>query len=55
MPRQDRKPCSGWGRLAMIPSASLAVCGPVFSAQEMMREGSTRHGGDGSRACAPGR
>ena len=39
MPRQVLKPCSGWGRLASTASASLAVAGPVWPAQEMMRDG----------------
>ena len=42
MPRQVRKPCSGWGRLASTASASLAVAGPAWAAQEMMRDGVQR-------------
>jgi hypothetical protein len=39
MPKQVRKPCSGWGREARTASASLAVAGPAFRAHDTMRAG----------------
>src|SRR5271156_5725023 len=39
MPRQDRKPCSGWGFVRMIVSHSATVDGPTFSAAASRRAG----------------
>ena len=39
MPRQVRKPCSGWGLLASTASAKRAVAGPALAAQLTMRAG----------------
>src|SRR5580693_2604000 len=37
MPRQARKPCSGWGRHSRISSQSAAVAGPIEAASRRMR------------------
>src|SRR6202035_2172506 len=37
MPRQARKPCSGWGRRSRISSQSAAVAGPIEAASRRMR------------------
>src|SRR5215472_4755939 len=37
MPRQARKPCSGWGRRSRISSHSAAVAGPIVLASWRMR------------------
>src|SRR5438552_1152738 len=37
MPRQARKPCSGWGRRSRISSHSAAVAGPIEAASRRMR------------------
>ena len=37
MPKQERKPCSGWPRQHRITSISVAVFGPIFPAQVFSR------------------
>jgi len=39
MPKQERKPCSGWLRSRRITSISVAVFGPIFPAQVLSRSG----------------
>jgi hypothetical protein len=38
-PRQERYPCSGWGRVSRMWVTTWAVAGPVASAQWMRRDG----------------
>lgn len=39
IPRQVRKPCSGWGRSVMMAWVRAAVAGPIFSATAVIRAG----------------
>src|SRR4051812_31118007 len=39
MPRQVRKPCSGWGRLARMAMTSPSALGPIEAPQRRKRSG----------------